>query len=385
MKNRYDYIIAGAGCSGLSLLLRMLRQPALRDKSILLLDKAPKNTNDRTWCFWEQEPGIFEPIVHHRWSRLEFRSNFLQRELQTDPYQYKMIRGLDFYRHCFSELARHPNVEVLHTAVHSVGTETDNAYAGTSDGRFYSDYLFNGIPPSQIAVPKNKFILLQHFKGWRIRTDRPCFDPTKARLMDFTTSQSAGPAFFYLLPFTENEALIEYTLFSPQVLESREYEIKLEEYVARCCHSGGYAILEQEFGVIPMTNISFPVLDGRVINIGTAGGRVKPSSGYAFRSIQKQADQIIDSLLAHGDPVHLPKEPVKHDFYDSVFLNVLHQRPQEAPLVFSRMFAATAPKTIFRFLDNESTFAEDLQVIGSLRSTAFVKAGLSELIKKATM
>lgn len=385
MKSHYDYIIAGAGCSGLSLLVRMLKEPGLREKSILLLDKAPKNANDRTWCFWEQEPGIFEPIVHHRWNRLEFRSDYLQRELQTDPYQYKMIRGLDFYRHCFSEIAHHPNVEILHTEVQSSGTQMDSAYVDTSSGRFYCDYLFNGIPPARLAVPKKKFVLLQHFMGWRIRTDRPCFDPAQARLMDFTTSQASGPAFFYLLPFSENEALVEYTLFTPQVLDKREYELKLEEYAARCCEGTGYAILEQEFGVIPMTNISFPVTSGRIVNIGTAGGRVKPSSGYAFRSIQKQAEQIVASLLLHGDPVHLPKEPVKHGFYDSVFLNVLHQRPQEAPLVFSRMFAATAPKTIFRFLDNESSFAEDLQVIGSLRSTAFVKAGISELIKKATL
>ncbi|GAB3824620.1 hypothetical protein GCM10028895_33210 [Pontibacter rugosus] len=35
----YDYIIAGAGAAGLSLLCYLLEEPALRQKKILLLDR----------------------------------------------------------------------------------------------------------------------------------------------------------------------------------------------------------------------------------------------------------------------------------------------------------------------------------------------------------
>ena len=70
---KYDYIIAGAGCAGLSLLYRMLQDPNLNQKKILVLDKAPKNNNDRTWCFWEKDDGIFEEIVIHEWKSLEFK------------------------------------------------------------------------------------------------------------------------------------------------------------------------------------------------------------------------------------------------------------------------------------------------------------------------
>ena len=45
---KYDFIIAGSGCAGLSLLYKILLEPTLQNKSILIIDKDIKNTNDRT-------------------------------------------------------------------------------------------------------------------------------------------------------------------------------------------------------------------------------------------------------------------------------------------------------------------------------------------------
>ena len=68
----FNYIIAGAGCAGLSLLYRLLKEPLLNSMKILVIDKETKIQNDRTWCFWENQPGLFEPIVYHQWKKLEF-------------------------------------------------------------------------------------------------------------------------------------------------------------------------------------------------------------------------------------------------------------------------------------------------------------------------
>jgi lycopene beta-cyclase len=57
----YDYLITGAGAAGLSLAYH-LNQSGLSDKRILLIDRAPKTSNDRTWCFWEVQPGSFEAV-----------------------------------------------------------------------------------------------------------------------------------------------------------------------------------------------------------------------------------------------------------------------------------------------------------------------------------
>ena len=95
----YDYIIAGSGCAGLSLLYRMLKEPTLSSKKILVIDKEAKVQNDRTWCFWENEPGLFESIVHHQWKKLVFHAPEFSKQLDLKNQTYKMIRGIDFYNH----------------------------------------------------------------------------------------------------------------------------------------------------------------------------------------------------------------------------------------------------------------------------------------------
>jgi lycopene beta-cyclase len=52
--NNYDYIVAGAGAAGLSLIAHMIHSGQFSDKKILLIDRSPKTQNDRTWCFWER-------------------------------------------------------------------------------------------------------------------------------------------------------------------------------------------------------------------------------------------------------------------------------------------------------------------------------------------
>jgi len=379
LKTFYNYIITGAGCSGLSLLLRILKQPELRDKSILLVDKSPKNNNDRTWCFWENKPGFFEPIVFHQWNNLNFYSPSVERTIPINPFVYKMIRGIDFYEYCFTEIARHANVTVEYAEVNAVGNEYETAFIEVNNNRIYCDYIFNSILFKKIEADKGKFLLLQHFKGWNIKTSTPTFDPDTATLMDFRTSQQHGATFFYVMPVSKTEALVEYTLFSPALLLQEEYDNQLKHYISNTLHIRDYTIEHSEFGVIPMTNNKFTYID-RIINIGTAGGSVKPSSGYAFQFIQKQT-QTIATRLVSGQDLHQNATKRKFAYYDSVFLNVLSSHPQRGAEFFSKIFSSNKPETIFRFLDNESTLREDLQIIKSLSSFAFVKAGIQELIK----
>src|SRR5688572_6272397 len=90
--NSYDFIICGAGCAGLSLLMRMLRSGKFSDKKILLIDKEAKTKNDRTWCFWETGAGFFEEVVCKKWDTISFLSNDYSSSFTIDPYHYKMIR-----------------------------------------------------------------------------------------------------------------------------------------------------------------------------------------------------------------------------------------------------------------------------------------------------
>ncbi|MEP6682905.1 MAG: lycopene cyclase family protein, partial [Parafilimonas sp.] len=131
MQQHYDYIITGAGCAGLSLLQRMMKHSWFINKKILLIDKAEKNNNDRTWCFWEQQPGVFEDIVNHRWQQIDFYADEFSARFDLYPYQYKMIRGIDLYSTVLNEIKNHPNIEIVHDDVKEVSNKENFAVVKT--------------------------------------------------------------------------------------------------------------------------------------------------------------------------------------------------------------------------------------------------------------
>src|SRR5687767_11581410 len=117
LHNTYDYIITGAGCAGLSLVMHLIDSGAFTDKKILLVDKNAKQTNDRTWCFWEREAGLFQSIVKKEWREVLLQAPGFSRKLDIRPYTYKLIRGIDFYDFCLARISKEPNIHFLTTAV----------------------------------------------------------------------------------------------------------------------------------------------------------------------------------------------------------------------------------------------------------------------------
>ncbi len=388
MPNHYHYIITGAGCAGLSLLKRMMSEPFFSDKRILVIDQSQKNTNDRTWCFWEKETGIFESIVHHQWKKINFFSNTFSASLDIAPYQYKMIQGIDLYTHVKNESKDHPNIEWKQDKIESIQNTRDKVTVELKSESLTADYVFNSILFNNLAVPplggggdeSGVYLLLQHFKGWVIETQESCFDPCIATFMDFRIPQKQGTTFVYVMPITPNKALVEYTMFSENILPIEEYEMSLRDYIANYLNVKNYTISHEEFGVIPMTNQLFPIQNGRIINTGTAGGQVKGSSGYAFQFIQKRTRLIVDYLIKNK-PLTLKSSLMdkKFQLFDSVLLNVLSSHKLGGNEIFTMIFKNNPAPTILRFLDNESNLWEDLQIMRSVPTSIFLPAALHEI------
>ena len=374
---KFDYIIAGSGCAGLSLAMRLVKCGKLSHKSILIVDKEIKNQNDRTWCFWEEGSNQFEEIVHKRWKQVWFYSDGVSKLLELDPFEYKIIRGGDFYRHCIEHLSKQPNIHFLTAKVEKIDHE-DCSITVNGD-KLFAEYIFNSIP-SKPELNKNEFFLLQHFKGLLINTETPQFDDSSATLMDFRVEQESGTTFAYVLPFSPTKALVEYTLFSGEVLDQNEYDIHLKEYITNQLGIEKYEIEEEEFGIIPMTNHKFKPAEGKVINIGSAGGLTKPSSGYTFYFIQKHSQAIVDALLNGGNPSTINSTtPKRFSYFDSVLLNVLSTGKAKGKEIFTDLFKSNSPQQILRFLNNESSILTDLKIISSLPTFPFLKAGLQEI------
>lgn len=353
----------------------MIHSGQFGNKNILLVDKDQKQQNDRTWCFWETGPGLFETIVYKRWTKTWVHGKDLSRRLELTPYTYKLLRGIDFYEHCLKAIQQHPNFHIRNSNILEIGNEDGQAFVKIDNEKIAASYIFNSILFEKPELKKGEYFLLQHFKGWVIETEENAFDPAEATLMDFRVSQQHGTTFVYVMPFAPNRALVEYTLFSDKLLELPSYNEGLKAYITKYITKGKYRITEEEFGVIPMTNHKFPKVNGRIVNIGTAGGQTKASSGYTFRFIQKHAAKIVQSLIKKNNPfIEMPGGARRFRFYDSTLLHILSNNKLPGDKIFTTLFKKNKPQQVLRFLDNESSIADELKIISSLPTLPFLKA-----------
>ncbi len=382
----YDYIITGAGCAGISLLLRIMKEPPLRNKTVLILDSKMKDNNDHTWCYWEEGYGFLEHLVHYRWQQLNFYADKTKQPLDISPYSYKMIRSLDFYDYAKNLTLKRTKVTWKKATVTEISNLNDCAYVMADGNKHTAQYVFNSILLNEDKYSfheDNCYKLLQHFKGWTIETKQPIFNPDEATFMDFRVGQEKGAAFVYLLPTSDTKALVEYTFFNEELLDRSSYNLLLKNYLEKYwkLQVDDYTILETEIGIIPMTNHQFRSHQDSIINIGTAGGWTKASSGFTFQFIQKNTASIVAALVEEKHPVTgkgFSKR--KFNLYDATLLNVLVNKKMEARDIFHKLFSKQKPQTILRFLDNETNLWEDLKILASVPASIFLPAALHELL-----
>ena len=408
----YDYILSGGGLAGLSLAYHLINSP-LRDRSILIIDKDVKQQNDRTWCFWTQQPTLFDEIAYRVWRRLRFTSDDFTREYDLAPYHYQMIRGIDFYDLTREKLGQCGNVTFVRGNIDRVEDAADHATITVDGQSFSGSWVFDSTLPDSMrgSIPSGMqsrdaagqevpsphsstatsaplslrsvsaqnashyHHLNQHFRGWEIETDRPIFNPQLPTLFDFRTPQDGHMRFVYTLPFAENRALIEYTLFSSHLLTSEEYDAGLRTYIKKTLDIKQYTINHVEAGVIPMTDHPFPRrLGQRVMSIGTKGGRVKPSTGYAFLRIQRDSAAIVQSLVNHDQPFDIPARRGRFGLHDAILLNIMTHHPDDLKSIFTIMFKHNPIQRIFHFLDETATLSEETRFIASLPPWRFLQA-----------
>lgn len=378
---KYDYIFAGTGLSALMTVYQMVLSKKFSDKKILLLDSDAKKTNDRTWCFWEKPNGDYENLVTKKWNTAVFSNYNYSRDLDLNPYQYKMIQGLDFYNHVFEIISKQENIEFSNQKVISFQEENNQVLVKTETENFTCKKLFNSIFNPKEVLSQDKYPLLQqHFIGWKIKSTESIFTAEKATFMDFSVAQKGNTRFMYVLPFSETEALLEYTLFSKDLLSEKEYEGEIKNYIKKLGIKN-YEILEKERGNIPMTSYPFWGKNSKnVINIGSAGGWTKASTGYTFKNASKKSKALVSFLLEENDFRKFHKKD-KFWFYDLLLLDILDKKNHVGSSIFSAMFKKGNPSLIFKFLDEETSFSEDIRVILKCPTGLFLKALFSRIVR----
>lgn len=378
---QYDYIFTGAGLSALMTLYKMAQSGQFKDKTILLLDENAKKTNDRTWCFWTKKKGIWKNIISKTWDSALFANQDFERDLDLNPYQYHMVKGLDFYTQVFDVISKEKNIHFLNQKVTDIEESETIIMVQTETESFSCSKLFNSIyTKSKMDNQTDYPVLQQHFIGWFIKSEQAVFNPEQATFMDFSVEQKGNTRFMYVLPTSKTEALVEYTLFSHTLLTKEEYETEIENYIQKLGISH-YEIVEKEHGSIPMTCYPFWKQNTKnVINIGSAGGWTKASTGYTFKNSDKKSSELVAFLQRETNFTKFHKRN-KFWFYDLLLLDILDRKNELGSSIFSSMFKKGNPTLIFKFLDEETSLFEDIQVILKCPKGPFIQALFRAIFK----
>lgn len=372
-KNHFDYIIVGNGLAGLQLALAFANDDFFKNKNIALIDSVEKVENDKTWSFWEKNSKKWNSITYKTWKKALFYSNSESLEFSLNEYTYKSIRSIDFYNWAFKKLKKQSNVHFFLDTISDV-EENANVIIKGINKTYSACHVFDSRIPKPFFSNSKHTLIHQHFKGYVIKTANPCFEKNVFTMMDYRFQHENTTSFIYVLPFSETEALIEYTFFSPQLVEESVYNRGIEEYISEELKLAEYEIIETECGNIPMTDFKFWNYNtDRVTKIGTGGGWIKSSTGYSFKHTEKNVIRIIENIKSHKNPAdNLIKK--KYRFYDKIFLDVLYNNNEKGVWIFEQFYKKNTIEAMFQFLDEETTILQDLKIMKSLFSFVFIKS-----------
>ena len=93
-----------------------------------------------------------------------------------------------------------------------------------------------------------------------------------------------------------------------------------------------------------------------LVNIGTAGGMTRLSTGYTFLNIQEQSKYLANNIEKFRSNKAF-KIGTKYEFLDKIFLRVLKKSPKIMPNVFYKMFNSKS-EAIINFLSNKIILAD---------------------------
>lgn len=369
----YSHTIVGAGCAGLQLVEALKNSGEQDDLRILLLEKAgsfPK----RTWCMWAKKKHTYDHLVTKRWKKLRFAGPNRSIVHDLGEWEYQYIAGKDFFDYHHQQISSDPRIEIRQETFLNQKPVSGGSVVKTDHGVYRTSKIYNSLPVKGVKG-KSRHHLLQHFRGWFVKMEQPVFDPDVVTLMDFSIQTNLpGTQFTYVLPFSETEALVEFTVVSKDTFPRARYDQCVAEYLDRNCESA-YEVMDTEEGAIPMTDFQFPLETAAgMVSIGGRAGRVKPTTGYAFNRIMEDTQALVNGKRSHS--------PARFRFYDRLLLRILNRWPKRFPEVMESLFLHQPISRIFRFLDERSHLGEEVNIFRKLPIRLFLTSLSHEIVER---
>jgi lycopene beta-cyclase len=347
----FDYVIIGGGCAGLSLAYELEIYKKLEDKTLAIIEPRSEYKRDKTWSFWKVISHNFDDCVKKSWKEFSIKVPSNSKIVKCENLPYQSIDSGLFYKKINDKLEKNKNIKFFKDIK---DLNTNNAF------------IFNSLS----SLNTNRSNLWQHFYGIEIETNEDFFNENVVDLMNFDCDQRHSVHFFYTLPFTKKRAMIETTWLSKDDGSLKDYNSQVKNYI-NYLGIKDYKINFKEEGAIPLFH-SINKKENNKINIGTAGGMTRLSTGYTFLNIQEHSKYIRMNIenIKNVKKYEIEK---KYQFLDRIFLRVLEKYPEKIPSIFFKMFKNSS-NTIIKFLSNKSNFWEDLLIVSKMPKWTFIKA-----------
>ena len=381
--SKFDYIIVGGGLSGLHLSYCFLNDKYFKDYSILIIDKGKSKKQDNYFSYWESGAGNWDTILKNKWVKGYFFSSKGKVEMDFSDYNYKTLSSLKFKGHVKKKIKKNKKFKIINDTILKIREENNDVVVVGNKRNYYAKHIFDSrLSSSTIKKLKNHTSLKQHFDGWVVKTNKKKFNKKSFVFMDYRIRDKNSTAFTYVLPFKKDEALIEHTYFSKDECNKELYENYIKNYLKKYYNVSNFKILKSEVGVIPMTIYPFHKDSTKnITKIGTAGGWVKPSTGYSFKNCEKYSLKILENIKNGKDFRIVPKK--RYFFLDNILLGVLSKYNYRGESIFYKMIKRNSTKKILRFLNEESSILDIIKIIISMRSIYFIKVFIKSFYKKA--
>ena len=369
---RFDYIIIGAGCSGLSLAFEMNANNLFENKTCAIIDKRENFNRDKIWSYWGVDTHSFNDCLINKWNKFIIKNNNEEIILNCEDFEYQSIDSGKFYKKILDNLSTNQNVKFfLNKSIDRVYENNNEVTLHSGDEIFRSNLVFNSSLDNKSSLEHELF---QHFYGCEIELDEPINLPEYPVLMDFNCSQDNWVHFFYTLPMGAGKIFIESTWISDQknFLTTR-YLSEINSYINdNFNYKKKYQIKYSEMGSIPMHHYQNNIGNKKIIPIGTSANLTRKSTGYTFLNIQKSVKKIVSDIL-QNKIVNISNLNIKYNFLDNIFINVLLEKRSEMRNIFFNLFKKNKTKDIVNFLSNNSSLYEDFKIIFSMPKLIFIK------------
>lgn len=367
--SHFDLVFTGWGASTCILMIEMEKKSLLKNKKILIIEPSDKLENDKTFCFWaEKNDEIyqnFKSIISNSWTSIQINDN---KSSLINPVEYFHVDSKDLYKWARKIIKKYDIVHKREKV--DLIEQHSKIKITTTKNQYFSEWVFDSRPPNFINLTDNQFNISQSFFGLKVNFNEKDLNPDVYHMMDFRVSQKKATQFVYILPYSKNSALVELTRFGKELLKEDEARKELDGFLKK--YFGDYEVIDSEKGIIPMSSVLPKQMSvDKWVHIGTRAGNVKPSTGYAFKNMFNHARLICEKGKLKSAKVKTNK---RFHFYDQLLLIILTLWPKNGKFIFERLFKIKSARFVLKFLDEKTSFKEDLSMFSKLQIGLFVKA-----------